>query len=261
MFRDDDKGLHISNSVAFNSTAPCVLQCFAFMCALSDRSMQSPPKSTRRKSPRIREMVDKDSGGKRSKKNEGGPRNTRSKFSNSPFDKGGTAGGAVSSKEFPVSPDNFQLGKCLGRSRSTLYTELSYGIALKLVDMSQSKELGAEIEHEERIYKHLHELQGTYILKLVWGGSWEGIFRGIGLSPIGSTPKCLSLTQKQHVIKGLTNIHSRRVLHGDIKAENILVDEEGTPFIIDFGLAVLNASKDRLHREMSDLLSLLDRSF
>ena len=45
--------------------------------------------------------------------------------------------------------------------------------------------------------------------------------------------------------KGLAYCHRNRVLHRDIKLENLLLDDEGTVKICDFGVSqLLNDAKD-----------------
>jgi len=41
----------------------------------------------------------------------------------------------------------------------------------------------------------------------------------------------------QEIACGLQHLHENRVVHGDLKVENILVSEEGTAQITDFGIA------------------------
>ena len=38
---------------------------------------------------------------------------------------------------------------------------------------------------------------------------------------------------------GLSFMHSKKIAHRDIKLHNIMVDNEGKPIIIDFGLSAL----------------------
>ena len=41
------------------------------------------------------------------------------------------------------------------------------------------------------------------------------------------------------VLDALQHAHSHQILHADIKPQNILVDEEGVPYLVDFGIAHL----------------------
>lgn len=43
--------------------------------------------------------------------------------------------------------------------------------------------------------------------------------------------------QLQHAAAGLTFVHSKRLIHGDMKADNILISDSGVAMICDFGLS------------------------
>jgi serine/threonine protein kinase len=54
------------------------------------------------------------------------------------------------------------------------------------------------------------------------------------------TPKTLDKMKLIHdVIRGLDFLHSHRIIHGDIKPQNIMIRDNHTAVIIDFGLSVL----------------------
>ncbi|KAG8950186.1 Protein kinase [Tulasnella sp. 419] len=57
------------------------------------------------------------------------------------------------------------------------------------------------------------------------------------------TPKAMKAFLHQ-VCQGLKYIHSRGVIHRDIKAENLMIDADGMVKIIDFGLAVLTTADE-----------------
>ncbi|CAB4420657.1 unnamed protein product [Rhizophagus irregularis] len=43
--------------------------------------------------------------------------------------------------------------------------------------------------------------------------------------------------QKLRAIKGLNAIHNHGILHNDIRKENILINDNGEVYLIDFGMA------------------------
>ncbi|KAJ7581956.1 kinase-like domain-containing protein, partial [Mycena floridula] len=98
--------------------------------------------------------------------------------------------------------------------------------------------------------------------------SFLGICRDIGPSPAlilpfcqeGTVMKYLQRNSKTPVEKldvvcvnsprsitaiasGLEYLHSKDVVHGDLKAQNILVDKRGNPSICDFGISKLMGSR------------------
>ncbi|OUM58753.1 hypothetical protein PIROE2DRAFT_47685 [Piromyces sp. E2] len=37
---------------------------------------------------------------------------------------------------------------------------------------------------------------------------------------------------------GIYHLHNNRIIHGDLKSDNVLITDNGTPKICDFGLSV-----------------------
>ena len=108
------------------------------------------------------------------------------------------------------------------------------------------------------MYRMLSDLQGKSIPRLVLYGYWEGGMYCIGLSLCGTVPDALSESQKQSLLSTLDAIHNRGIMHNDIKKENILVDENGTVFLIDFGFATLDSCHETQQNEMQQLLQCLE---
>lgn len=50
------------------------------------------------------------------------------------------------------------------------------------------------------------------------------------------------------IAEGLFNIHSQNIMHGDIKLENILINKNEIPILIDFGLSKVTSKKIELEK-------------
>lgn len=128
-----------------------------------------------------------------------------------------------------IDPWQFDVGDSIGRGRCEVYDERTYGMALKLADKIKHHDNADEVKKESAFYTLLADLQGICILKLVWSGTYMGLFEGLALSPRGNVPALLTEGQKDELKRGLKLIHSKGVLHNDIKIENIIVDSKGRP--------------------------------
>ena len=51
--------------------------------------------------------------------------------------------------------------------------------------------------------------------------------------------------QKTRAIKGLEAIHKYGILHNDIREENILINDDGDVYLIDFGMASREDTKKK----------------
>lgn len=69
------------------------------------------------------------------------------------------------------------------------------------------------------------------VMDLVEGKPLTGYVGGI------DEKKCVEIIKS--VIDTIDAVHSQGVIHRDIKPENIMIDQKGTPIILDFGLAKL----------------------
>jgi tRNA A-37 threonylcarbamoyl transferase component Bud32 len=70
-------------------------------------------------------------------------------------------------------------------------------------------------------------------------------------------------TIKRNIHKAFAQIHARKVCHGDVRVENILVKSDNSVVIIDFEMSIAQASHDILNAEMNEvneLLASLERS-
>ena len=155
--------------------------------------------------------------------------------------------------------DDFHFPYILGEGRAQVCFDDRLGIAVKHVDLWKSPEMLAEMRNELTVYKNLADLQGKCIPKVDRYGTWQGSYC-IGLSMHGKNPERLDAYQKQSLMEIMDAIHARGVIHNDIKRENILVDDLGNPFMIDFGFAEMKECEEARELERNQLrkcLSLL----
>jgi len=97
--------------------------------------------------------------------------------------------------------------------------------------------LSRDIAHPNilRVY-HLASYEGGTYITMQWikGGTLADRISERGALPV---PEVLSLATK--LSSALASAHDRGVLHRDIKPGNILIDDDGEPYLADFGLARL----------------------
>ncbi|KAI8646098.1 hypothetical protein BD408DRAFT_480123 [Parasitella parasitica] len=146
-----------------------------------------------------------------------------------------------------------------GRVYHALNVEAGEWIAVKQVDLPTTRADYANPQLREtkdalfREISLLEDLDNEYIVQYLGYDVDENeghinIF--LEYVPGGSIASCLSKTGKfevplvrfftQQILMGLAYLHNRNVLHRDIKAGNILLDQNGICKITDFGLSKLS---------------------
>ena len=69
------------------------------------------------------------------------------------------------------------------------------------------------------------------------------LIRGVWLVQVGQLKLSLVLKIGTEVCRGMDYLHKRKIVHRDLKAANLLMDETGTVKIADFGVArVMNTT-------------------
>jgi RIO-like serine/threonine protein kinase len=117
------------------------------------------------------------------------------------------------------------------------------------------------MQKEIETYKRLSRIQGKYIPKLVCYGYYAGGMGYVmGTTIVGTTLSFHKIEkwQKNQALKALKIIHSHNILHNDIRRENILVNDEGNIFFIDFGKSITTDQKKFFRQEESELSRLLN---
>ena len=121
-------------------------------------------------------------------------------------------------------------------------------VAIKLIDLPLATEIFRERFRQER--QILAELQHPYIARLLDGGVTAAsdpylVMEYVDGAPIQRFCEEKSLTGSQRialflrVCEAVQFAHQNFVVHRDLKPDNILVTEDGTPRLLDFGTAKL----------------------
>lgn len=152
----------------------------------------------------------------------------------------------------------FQMEEVLGKGVSgTVYKakvrDAGFDVAIKVVSQTNAK-IQAELEKEIGVLKQCKHTNivayyGTYTKQ-------EELWIIMDYCGAGSLKDVLNLTgctldneaQVRHVLtstlKGLSHLHSKGILHLDIKSANILLTDEGDVKLADFGVSVSTGTHD-----------------
>lgn len=141
-----------------------------------------------------------------------------------------------------------ELGKGgMGRVYKALDTKINEKIALKLIkpeiasDKKTIERFSNELKFARKIrHKNvcqmfdLGEYQGTHFITMeyVVGGDLKRLIRKMGRLSAGQ-----AIAIAKQVCDGLGEAHKHGVVHRDLKPQNIIVDDEGSARIMDFGIA------------------------
>ncbi|CAG8638657.1 6586_t:CDS:2 [Funneliformis mosseae] len=86
-----------------------------------------------------------------------------------------------------------------------------------------------------------------------------GYFMGVTIVGITLNNYKVSYNQKYKALEALNAIHNYNILYNDIRQENILINEKGEIYIIDFGMSIVTNNRKLFYEEECELFSLLDR--
>ncbi len=84
------------------------------------------------------------------------------------------------------------------------------------------------------------EGQPFFVMRFMNGGSLADLIEK-GSIPLQDTARIV-----EKIAQGLAHAHRKGIIHRDLKPDNILFDENGDPFISDFGVAKLSESSSNL---------------
>jgi tRNA A-37 threonylcarbamoyl transferase component Bud32 len=159
----------------------------------------------------------------------------------------------------------FEVADVIGEGRSGKVFEGTFRgerVVIKLSDLWQHPELHEEMLREARTYVELGKLQGHGIPKLKGVGYTAGGLFALMTEFAGWPIKVENLNdEKRKMIVGvLASIHGEGLLHGDLRCENILIENyHGDPRItfIDFGFSRKFSNHKESDREMAALQKMI----
>ncbi|PKY50389.1 hypothetical protein RhiirA4_545927 [Rhizophagus irregularis] len=134
-------------------------------------------------------------------------------------------------------------------------------IALKSTDLTKKPKCLDEFLNEVKIYKVLAKLQGIYIPELLFYGDLaNGMSFVMGMTIVGTSLNHHRIDRrlKNRVIMTLKKVHEYNILHNDIRKENILIDEKGYVYLIDFGFSIQTYDENMFREEKAQLERLLE---
>lgn len=172
-------------------------------------------------------------------------------------DEGGFQPGTVPKREMPKSIGRYQIKQSIGKG--------GFGEVYLAYDNQLFRQVALKVPHERHIQKPKHaeqylveartvasldhpnivpvfdvgeteELPFYLVSKYIDGASLSSFIRRRRLEPVAAAGLVATIADALH------HAHKQGVVHRDVKPGNILLDEEGTPFIVDFGLALSDQS-------------------
>jgi hypothetical protein len=257
--------LHISHPLALNSTSPPVLKSYAYLAWIAEQDPTSPPHNTinsRRRQTLALQQSQQNSGSGQISQISRSLSNPHHNLRSTSGDQGSNENHDPTEEVFDCSEFKFECSLGYGQTGCTYRCKFyEQTLTLKTLDLYKNRRFFSNMQHEIKIYQLLSKIQGKYIPKLVCYGYYGGGMGYVmGMTIVGTMLSFHKIEkwQKNQALRALKIIYSNNILHNDIRKENILVNDEGNIFFIDFGMSIITDKKKLFRQEKSELSRLLN---
>src|SRR2546425_3103850 len=158
--------------------------------------------------------------------------------------------GQVVDARFEVNEVIHRSGMSTVFKATDLQTGQTVAIKVPLMNLEADPAFYSRFEREEEIGKRLdhpgilkiipveQKSRPYIVMEYVKGQTLDRLMRTVGILPISDTLKIAS-----HVCDALQYMHERGVIHRDLKPSNIMLSDDGTLRIMDFGIAKTEAMR------------------
>jgi serine/threonine protein kinase/WD40 repeat protein len=160
--------------------------------------------------------------------------------------------------EFPAPPAGYTIQRVLGRGGQAVVYEAMQAstrrrVALKIVRLGV-RDVARRLRRFDREIDLVSNLRHPLIVTVFDSGMTSEGEPYLVMEYVEGTPVAYdsqstlrdTLAQFQRICEAIRHAHQQGVVHRDIKPSNILVDRQGLPRVLDFGLATTIESRDSL---------------
>ena len=102
-------------------------------------------------------------------------------------------------------------------------------------------------------YSLLKDLQGVMIPQVTHCGTIDGMAGFIGMTFCGDRCTSVSPEDLSQLSETISQLHAKKIAHGDIRLRNVTKSDDGRIWLIDFGGAHTNADDNQMKNDWFEL--------
>ncbi|GAB4817522.1 hypothetical protein N2152v2_004568 [Parachlorella kessleri] len=119
-------------------------------------------------------------------------------------------------------------------------------------DLKREVEVMRALDHPNliKLREVIEDKEGGKVLMVLEYASGGALVKQDQLTREHHMPEPMAQYYFKHIVAGLAHLHANRVVHGDLKPENVLLSGDGTLKIADFGQSQFFEKKDTFNRTL-----------